>query len=92
MDRIELTQRRYQQIVPAPDPNRNRLPVRALEAWLRNDVAPIVAEFVARAKFRDLATWPIRVFRPDSDHEARRSVDATVAALVRQAGLLRLAL
>ncbi len=92
MDRIELAARRYRQIVPLPNPNRDRLPVRALEAWLKDNVATLVAEFVDRAKFRDLATWPVRVFRKGSDNEARRQVDATGAALIRQAGLLLSAL
>lgn len=92
MDRIELAERRYQQIVPEPVRDWHGMPVRELGVWLRDDVAPLVAEYVVRPKFRDLAGWSIRAFRPAADTPARRQVDATAEALVRHARLLRGAL
>jgi len=92
MDRIELAERRYRQIVPEPVRNWVDMPVRELGIWLKDEVAPLVGEYTARRKFRDAACWSLHELREGADTPARRQVDATAAALTRHACMLRTAL
>ena len=92
MDRIELAERRYRQIVPVPVRSWAEMPVRKLGVWLKDEVAPLVGEYIARPRFRDAACWSLHAFRAGADTPARRQVDATAAALTRHARLLRSAL
>ena len=92
MDRIELAERRYRQIVPEPVQNWAEMPVRELGIWLKDYVAPLVGEYTARPRFRDAACWSLHEFRAGANTPARRQVDATAAALTRHARLLRAAL
>ena len=89
MDRIELAERRYRQIVPEPVQNWAEMPVRELGIWLKDEVAPLVGEYTARPRFRDAACWSLHGFRDGADTPIRRQVDATAAALTRHARLLR---
>ncbi len=92
VDRIELAERRYRQIVPEPVRNWAEMPVRELGIWLKDYVAPLVGEYTARPRFRDATCWSLHEFRAGADTPARRQVDATAAALTRHARLLRAAL
>ncbi len=74
MDRIELAERRYQQIVPEPVQNWVDMPVRKLGIWLKDDVAPLVGEYSARPRFRDAACWSLHEFRAGADTPTRRHV------------------
>lgn len=88
MDRIELAERRYREIVPEPGRVRSPMTRRELEVWLRDDVASLVAEFAVRARFREAACWPLVALRPGAATPPRRQVEAVSAALRRHASLL----
>ncbi len=92
MDRIELAERAYRQIMPQPISSWHEMPVRKLVVWLQDVVAPLVGEYVTRPKFRNVADWPIRNFRTGADSDARRQVNAAAEALSRHARLLGKAL
>ena len=92
MDRIAFAERRFRQIVPEPVRDWHGMPVRKLAVWLRDDVAGLVSEYIARPKFRDAACWSLNAFRPKADTAARRQVDAVADGLIRHAGMLRMLL
>ncbi|QDU21814.1 hypothetical protein [Urbifossiella limnaea] len=92
MDRIEWAERSYRQIVPAPDAGWAEVPVRRLEVWLRDAVAPLVAEYVRRTRFQDLAAWPLRALRPGSGSPARAALEAVDESLVGCAKTVQTAL
>lgn len=92
MDRIDLAERRFHQIVPDPTPTLTPAKKRQLVTWLQDDVVPVVAEHIGRPKFRDRAAWPVRTFRCGDSGEVRRQVDDLSAAIVRHARQLRSAI
>src|SRR4051794_27979382 len=85
MDRIELALRGFRRIRSHPRLASTQLPSRQIEAWLRDDVLPVVDEFSRRPTFREYATWPLRILAPGVDTLERRAVDAVDAALVASA-------
>jgi len=89
MDRIEWAERRYRQIVRAPDAEWLEVPVRNLEVWLKDTVAPLVGEYVRRPRFQELAAWPLRTLSPGSGTAARAAVEAVDESLVQCAGAIR---
>lgn len=92
MDRIEWAERGYQQIVRTPVAAWDEVPVRNLEVWLRDAVAPLVAEYIRRPRFQEFAAWPLRALRPGSGTPARSAVEAVDQSLVQCARTIRKAL
>jgi len=95
MDRIELVVRIYKRIIKELDGQDNHLSasqIRELRDWFQDDVVELLSGFVTRMKFREIASWSLRAFRPGADTNARRQVDAVAKALTHHARLLRMAL
>ena len=82
MDRIDLAERRYKEIMPEPSEDAARRQGRRLRVWLRNDVCPLVADFAKRPRFREQATWPLQVFMPGANTKERRLIEAIDRGLV----------
>src|SRR5438128_11134309 len=89
MDRLEFLIRRFRQIVPQPltgwDPVRSR----RLRCWLKDDVGPVLDNFIKRPRFRALAAWPVQTLRPGSGTAERLLVEQVDAALVAQGRAFR---
>jgi hypothetical protein len=88
-DRLDFLLRRFRQLVPEPLTGPSPVVVRQLGCWLRDDVAPVLAGYVRRQRFRDQAAWPVRQLAPGSGTPERHLVEAADAALVGYAGVLR---
>jgi len=91
-DRIDFAMRRFRQIVPEPIRDRHEMPVRELGVWLRDDVAPLVGEYVGRRAFQNAALWSLRAFRTGFNSPERQQVDTVARSLVAVARLLKMAL
>jgi hypothetical protein len=92
MDRIELAERRFRQVLPDSFTQWAGPRAREIETWLRDDVIAAVEEVCGRQAFRDQATWSLRLLAPGSGTAERRAVEAVDAALVASAtALARLA-
>lgn len=89
MDRIELANKRYRQILPDPSTVLTRAKVHELVTWLQDSVVPVAAEFIARPSFRERAVWPIWAYRRGHDSGVRERVDQMSDTVVRQAQRLR---
>jgi hypothetical protein len=88
MDPITLVTRRYQAIALKPDHEPDDFQRRAVRAWLRGDVVPLVGDYIGLPAFREHAAWPIRRLSPGANTPERRALDAVDAALVAQARAL----
>lgn len=89
MDRIELAERRFQQILPTTATRwLEARPRREVLVWLRDDVAPVLEEYVGRPAFRAYATWSLRSLTPGCGSPERRAVEAVDGDLVRAADAL----
>jgi hypothetical protein len=88
MDRIQLVARQFRRIQPQPCLDWTRFPTQEIEAWLRNDLLPVVDEFSKRPAFREYATWPLRVLVAGVGTPERRAVEDVDVALVTSASCL----
>ena len=94
MDRIELAERRYADIVgdelsaTAPGERYWRMPVSKILAWVNEYVLPAIDEVYRRPKFLDHATWPQRLLVPGAGGPHRAAVERVDQALVAEARLL----
>jgi len=94
VDRIELAERRYADIVgdelsaTAPGERYWRMPVSKILAWVNEYVLPAIDEVYRRPKFRDHATWPQRLLVPGAGGPHRAAVERVDQALVAEARLL----
>ena len=91
MDRIELAERRYADIVgdelssTAPGERYWRMPVSKILAWVNEYVLPAIDEVYRRPKFLDHATWPQRLLVPGAGGPHRAAVERVDQALVAAA-------
>jgi len=94
VDRIELAERRYADIVgdelsaTAPGERYWRMPVSKILAWVNEYVLPAIDEVYRRPKFLDHATWPQRLLVPGAGGPHRAAVERVDQALVAEARLL----
>lgn len=61
---------------------------RRLRVWLEDDVIPSLTELTTLPRFRDLATFSIRVLAPGADSEQRRAVEDVDRGLMSAANAL----
>jgi hypothetical protein len=61
---------------------------RRLRVWLEDDVIPSLTELTTLPRFRDLATFSIRVLAPGVDSEQRRAVEDVDRGLTNAANAL----
>ena len=94
MDRLELAERRYRDIVADNLPGMERgkrywgMPTSKLLAWIDDYVVPAIEEVYQRPQFRDHATWPQRVLVKGADTPERAAVERVDRALVAEAKAL----
>jgi hypothetical protein len=83
MDRHQLAQRRYQQIAPPSRVDVDEQQSDQIEAWLREDVVPIVADLQENPRFRRLVTYGLERLVPGSASRERQLVQAVEDAVVQ---------
>jgi hypothetical protein len=81
MDRLEVAQRRYDQICPTTKPS-PPFGAEELSLWLETDVCAVVEDLVARPDFRGHARWPLERLRDGAQGEERGLVDTVDEGLV----------
>lgn len=89
VDWLAFLTRRFHQMVPQPNGSWDPVRVRHLRCWLKDDVAPVLAEYSQRPRFRRQALWPIATLRPGVETAERALVDRVDAGLVGHAQALR---
>ena len=91
MNRIELAERRYRDIIPerlaATDRAARywRMPLSEIEAWISEYVLPAVEELLPRPLFRTHATWPQLTLVVGAGTPERVAIEQVDRALVAEA-------
>jgi hypothetical protein len=85
---LEFVQRRYHQLIPQPVWAWQDFPLRPFQAWLTDDVCPLMEGYCKRPTFKDQATWPIRGLVSGAHTAERRLIENIDAGLVQSAGTL----
>lgn len=83
MTDLELLTRRYRQIVPQPTVQWQDFPERKVRLWLTDDVCPFLHKFARRQRFREEASWPLRVLAPGAQTTERQLVERIDKAIVK---------
>ena len=80
MDRLEVAQQKYQRIVPSPG-ELDEQKSDELEAWLRDDVVPVVADLQQNPQFKRFVKFGISRLAAETDTPERLQVVAVADAL-----------
>lgn len=82
MNRLRLARRGYEQLWAAISRGLNERTSDQAEAWLREEVCPVVEELMENRSFRLHARWSLDHLSPDANAPERRLVEAVDRALV----------
>jgi hypothetical protein len=82
MDQRELVIRRFQQILPNPAADYIELPREELQIWIREDLTPLLEDYIRRPTVQDYAAWPMRALAIGSVSPERRLIEGVDEALV----------
>jgi hypothetical protein len=88
MNHLRLAQQGYETLAPALTRSIDEQTSDRAEAWLRDEVCPVIQELSTSSKFRLAALWSNEHLSTGSVATERRLVDAVDEALVGLAGAL----
>ena len=85
MQRWEMAARRYAEICPEPGVLLIPSTLSNLRTWLEDDVIPVLSDVTRLPRFRDLATFSLRMLARGTDSNQRRAVERVDRGLIEAA-------
>src|SRR5258707_328956 len=85
MDLLSLAQQRFEQLAPGLASPMSPETSEAVEAWVRDQVCPVVEQLLVSPRFREWARWSPDRLGPGSASPERRLVEGVDRALVEAA-------